>query len=305
MRKIKDTIGANLMFGFTIFSGLLIFFILAAIIYKSYPIISQKHLGGLLFSQTWQPLKGQFGFYPFIAGTFWITVLTMFISVPVSILSAIYLSEYSSEKIRETVKPLVDLLAGIPSVVYGIWGVLIVVPFLREKIIPFLESICGNFSFFRINNYTGYSIFAASIVLAIMVFPILISVSIEVLRGVPFDFREISFSLGATKWQTIKHTVMRRALPGIIAAVILGFSRAFGETMAVLMVAGNVPKTPHSIFDPAYSLSALIANNYGEMLTIPLYDSAIFCAALVLLIVVLLFNIAARIILIKFARRAG
>ena len=135
-----------------------------------------------------------------------------------------------------------------------------------------------------------------------MVFPIIISVTGEVLRSVSQDLREVSLSLGATKWQTIKHVVLRKARPGIFAAIVLGFSRAFGETMAVLMVVGNVAKVPSSVFDPAYPLPALIANTFGEMMSIPLYDSAILLAALMLLIVVLIFNIFARMILIKIER---
>jgi phosphate transport system permease protein len=122
---------------------------------------------------------------------------------------------------------------------------------------------------------------------------------VEVLGSVPYEIREASLSLGATKWQTIKHVVIRKAMPGIIAAIVLGLSRAFGETMAVLMVAGNVAKAPSSVFDPAYPLPALIANNYGEMLSVPLYDSALLLACLVLLLVVLFFNVIARVVLIR------
>ena len=125
-----------------------------------------------------------------------------------------------------------------------------------------------------------------------MIFPVIIHVSLEIFRAVPSEVREASLALGATRWQTVKHVVLRKALPGVVAAVVLGFSRAFGETMAVLMVVGNVPKIPDSVLDPAYPLPALIANNYGEMLSIPLYDSALMLAALILLLVVLVFNIA-------------
>jgi phosphate transport system permease protein len=177
-------------------------------------------------------------------------------------------------------------------VVYGLWGVLAVVPFIKNTLAPALGA----------ETIGGYSIFAGGIVLSIMVFPIIISVTGEVLRSVSQDMREVSLSLGATKWQTIKHVVLRKARPGIFAAIVLGFSRAFGETMAVLMVVGNVPKVPTSVFDPAYPLPALIANTFGEMMSIPMYDSAILLAALMLLIVVLMFNIIARMVLIKIER---
>jgi phosphate transport system permease protein len=193
--------------------------------------------------------------------------------------------------VREWVKPLIDILAGIPSVVFGVWGMLVVVPFIKDTIAPF-------FNVFS----TGYSVLAGGIVLAIMVFPVIIHVSLEVFRAVPKEVREASLAVGATRWQTIKHVVMRKALPGVAAAVVLGISRAFGETMAVLMVVGNVPKLPGSVLDPAYPLPALIANNYGEMLSIPLYDSALMLAALILLLVILAFNILSRAILVRVQR---
>jgi phosphate transport system permease protein len=136
-----------------------------------------------------------------------------------------------------------------------------------------------------------------------MIFPIIIHVSWEVLAAVPHEMKESSLALGATKWQTVKHIILRKALPGIIAAVVLGISRALGETMAVLMLAGNVAKIPTSIFDPAYTLPALIANNYGEMLSVPLYDSALMFASLILLVLVLFFNITSRVILIRVENR--
>jgi len=138
-----------------------------------------------------------------------------------------------------------------------------------------------------------------------MVFPVIISVTEEVVRAVPDGMREAALALGATRWQMIKGVALRRALPGIIAAVVLGFSRAFGETMAVMMVVGNVPQIPRSLFDAAYPLPALIANNYGEMMSIPLYDSALLAAALVLLLIVLAFTIVARVILLHAVRRAA
>lgn len=136
-----------------------------------------------------------------------------------------------------------------------------------------------------------------------MPWPIMISISEEVIKAVPQQVREASMALGATKWQTVKHVVTRSAFPGIIAAIMLGFGRAFGETMAVLMVVGNVPKVPSSVFDPAYPLPALIANNYGEMMSIPLYDSALMLAALFLLFVVLIFSVMAGILLVGIKRR--
>ena len=141
---------------------------------------------------------------------------------------------------------------------------------------------------------------AGGLVLAVMIVPIIIAVGEEVIRAVPQGLREASLALGATRWQTIRNVVLRRAWPGVAAAVVLGLSRAFGETMAVLMVVGNVPQVPHSIFDAAYPLTALIANNYGEMMSIPLYDAALLGGALILLLIVLTFSTTSRLVLVRF-----
>ncbi|MGB2661844.1 MAG: phosphate ABC transporter permease subunit PstC [Candidatus Omnitrophota bacterium] len=290
-RLLKDKLAAKFMLILVIFSGLIVFLIALGLYQRSRSILAIKPLTELLFSSSWHPLKGEFGFFPFIMGTLWVTGVAVAIAIPLCLLTAIYLSEYAHKRLREYAKPLIDLLAGIPSVVYGVWGVLVIVPLIKDHIAPFF----GTFS-------TGYSVLAGGIVLAIMVFPIIIHVSAEVFSSVPYEMREASLALGATKWQTVKHVVMRKAMTGVIAAMVLGVSRAFGETMAVLMVAGNVARVPSSVLDPAYPLPALIANNYGEMLSVPLYDSALLLASLVLLIVVLFFNIISRVVLIRVER---
>lgn len=300
LRRLKDILADRLMIAIVLFSSLLVVIIAIILFLRSKPILDAKSLSDLFLGSTWLPFGGEFGFYPFIIGTLHVTLLAMVFAVPLSILSAIYLAEYANEKLREKVLPLIDLLAGIPPVVYGVFGVLAIVP-LVEYIAPIIGTL--GIPFLKAESYsTGYSLLAGGIVLSIMVFPIIISISHEVFRAVPSEIREASLSLGATRWQTIKHAVMRTALPGLGAAIILGFSRAIGETMAVLMVVGNVPNVPKSIFDPAYPLPALIANNYGEMMSIPLYDSALLLAALILMIVILLFTIMARLTLIRIER---
>ena len=274
-----------------------------ALLLRAWPILSTRPLGSLLFSTSWYPLRGVFGFLPFIMGTLWVTTAAMVIAVPPSLLTAIYLAEYASHRTRALVKPFIELLAGLPSVVYGVWGTLTVVPFIEKHVAPSLSRWLGFVPLFRADNPTGYGVLAGGLVLAVMVFPIIIAVAEDVIRAVPHGLREASLALGATRWQTIKHVVLRQALPGVIAAIVLGFSRAFGETMAVLMVVGNVPQVPHSIFDAAYPLTALIANNYGEMMSIPLYDAALLGAALILLLVVLGFNVIARMALLRWVRR--
>ncbi len=229
----------------------------------------------------------------------------MIIAVPICVLCALYLSEYAGSRVRGLMKPLLDILAAIPSVIYGVWGLLAIVPVVQSVVAPALEQLLGFIPLFQSKNPTGFSIFSASLVLAIMVTPVIVAVTYEVLQTVPQGLREASLAMGATRWQTIKHVVLPKAGPGVIAAIVLGFSRAFGETIAVMMVVGNVPQIPHSIFDAAYPLPALIANNYGEMMSIPMYDAALMGAALILLVVILAFNLVAVLALRQAARRAA
>lgn len=276
----------------TALPGLVVGLILLGLFLKSRGILAMKPLSALLFGSDWHPLKGNFGLFPFLLGTLWVTLAAMILAVPISLLTAVYLSEYAPRFVRSAAKPLIDLLSGIPSVVFGVWGVLLVVPFVGRVVAP----LFGVYS-------SGYSILAGAVVLAIMIFPTIILVCLEVFASVSQDLRDTSLALGATKWETVKHVVLRKGAGGIIAAVVLGFSRAFGETMAVLMVVGNVAKVPHSVFDSAYPLPALIANNYGEMMSIPLYDSAIMLSALVLFLIVLVFNLAARAFLTRVEKK--
>lgn len=244
-------------------------------------------LFNLLFSKIWRPENGDFGFLPFIAGSIWVTLLSLIISVPVCLFTAIYITQYSRHFFIKTIRISIDILAGIPSVVYGVWGIIAVVPFIA-KIAPY----------FHIQTM-GYSILAGAIVLSVMIIPFILNILIEIFRTTPVELSEASLSLGATKWETIKHVLIRKALPGIIASIGFGLARAFGETIAVLMVVGNVVQIPKSVFDAGYPLPALIANNYGEMLSIPRYDAALMFAALILFIVVLAFNALMRLLIIR------
>lgn len=302
-RRNKNLFAARTMGSLTLMVILLVPLITVILLIRAWPILSSRSVGELVFSTTWQPMKEAFGFYPFIIGTVWVTGLAMIISVPPSLLTAIYLAEYAPARTRSWVKSFIDILAGIPSVVFGIWGVMIVVPFVRDSLAPTLNRWLGFVPLFQNTNPTGYGLLAGGLVLAVMVFPIIISLADEVMSAVPQGLREASLTLGATRWQTVKSVVLRHAWSGVIAAIILGFSRAFGETMAVMMVIGNVPQLPHSIFDPAYPLTALIANNYGEMMSIPLYDSALMVGALILLIIILIFNLTSRMALVRLISR--
>jgi len=177
---------------------------------------------------------------------------------------------------------VIDILAGIPSVVYGVWGILVVVPLVVR-----LASICNL-------KTSGYCILSGGIVLAVMSIPFILNILIEVFQTIPIELKEASLSVGATYWETIKFVLLREGFSGIMAAFGLGISKALGETIAVLMVVGNVVQIPGSPFQAAYPLPALIANNYGEMMSIPMYDSALMFAALILFVIIVLFNILAR-----------
>jgi len=293
------------MLAATLFSGLLVAAIALALVLRARPLFAAKGIGQVLFGNTWSPSTGLFGLKPFIIGTLWVTGLATVLAVPVCLLAAIFLAEYAGPKLRGIVKPLIDLLAGIPSVIYGVWGVLVVVPFIADVLGPYAAAHWQRIPLLGTEFTTGFSILAGAVVLAVMIAPVIIAIADEVLRAVPREVREVSYSLGATRMETILRVVVRRALPGLVAAVVLGISRALGETMAVLMVVGNVPIAPESVFDPAYPLPALIANNYGEMMSIPLYDSALLGAALLLLAIVLAFNLLARFTLAYAIRRVA
>jgi phosphate transport system permease protein len=289
-RRVKDKVAGRSMLLAIAFANSIVLLIALGLFVKSRPILAKESILQLLFSSSWAPLRGDFGFLPFIVGTIEVTVIAMVLTVPVCLLSAIYLSEYAHRHVRGLIRLVVDIMAGIPSVIYGLWGIIIIVPFVRG-----LGHALGH-------PTTGYSLLSGGIILGMMVSPVIISVSMEVLRAVPMEAREATLALGTTRWEAVKHVVLRVARHGILSAIVLGFTRAFGETIAVLMIVGNVPKVPQSIFDPAYPLPALLANNYGEMMSIPLYESALLLSAFILLLVVSGFNLAAHITLLRTER---
>ena len=269
--------------------ALLPFLLFLGLYLKSVLLLHDYSLTDLIFSRIWKPSSGKFGFYPFIVGSVWVTLVAMLITAPVCLLTAIYVTQYTKKFFLRIMHPAIDILAGIPSVVYGLWGILVIVPFISRYLGPLMGV-----------KTMGYSILAASFVLSIMIIPFVLNILIEIFKAIPMELKEATLSLGATEWQTIKHVLLKKALPGIIAAFGFGLARAFGETMAVLMVVGNVVRLPKSLFDPGYTLPALIANNYGEMLSIPKYDSALMFAALLLLAVSLFFNLVMHFFIVRY-----
>lgn len=283
IRLLKDQ-GVKRISGILLgLSFLMILIIVVGLCVKSQPLFEHQSLIEVLLGTVWSPLKGYFGFLPFIIGTISVTLIALIIAVPLCVSASVYLVEYASVRVRHIVLPLVNILAAIPPVLYGVWGILFVVPLIGDYLAPI----------FGIST-TGYSILAGGVVLAVMVFPIMVSIMVEVLKTIPQDLRAVSLSLGATRLETVQHVLLRKAKPGIVAAIVLAISRAFGETIAVLMVCGNIPQLPQSLFDSGYPLPALIANNFGEMMSIPLYDSALMFAALLLLVIILGFNVVSR-----------
>jgi phosphate transport system permease protein len=291
---------------FAILAGVPVFLVAvltAALLVRAWPVIGTRPILQTVFSTTWKPESGLFGFWPFLAGTMWVTTVAMILAIAPCILVAIYLSEYAGSGTRVIAKPVLDLLAAIPPVVYGVWGLLAIVPLVEDVLAPLSKRWLGSVPVFAVNQPTGFSILAGAIVLAVMVAPFIISVVYEILGTVPDELRHASLAVGATQWQTIRRVVIPRVLPGLLAAVVLGASRALGETIAVLMVVGNVVRVPTSIFDSAYPLPALIANNYGDMMSVPLYDAALLGGALVLLVVILAFNVVSTLVLQRLLGR--
>lgn len=292
IRKIKDNSAFWLM-RILAFSGILFLAIVGILLFiKAYPAIKNNGLVNLLFSGQWKPSGGEFGFLPFIISTLYVSAIAILIALPLSLLTAIYLNSYASAGIRRLFEPVVDLLSGIPPVIYGVWGTLTIVPFIAGNIAPHF-----------VGNHSGYSVLAGGIVLAIMIIPLLTGLLVEIFNSIPGEMTEASLALGATKWQTVKRVMLRRSLPGIVAVTGLSVTRAFGETMAVLMVCGNSTIMPHSLLDACYPLPALIANNYGEMLSVPGYESALMLAALLLFMIVLVFNGISQVTLNRLSRR--
>lgn len=287
-RVLKDKVAGGVMFTLTIAALLLVVFMGIGLYLKSAPIFEEHTLSELLFSSNWRPMKGEFGFLPFLMGTIWVTGVAVLWVLPIALLTAIYLTEYAKPIVKKYVFPALDILASLPSVIYGVWGTLLIVPMISDWIAPhFVE-----FS-------TGYTVLAGAIVLGVMVLPLLVSLFIEIFSTVPNELRDASRSLGATNWQTTASVVLRKTFPGIISSVVLAISRALGETIAVLMVCGNLPQVPRSLLEACYPIPALIANNYGEMLSLPLYEAALMFAALILFVVVLVFNVISRSVLYR------
>jgi phosphate transport system permease protein len=274
--------------------------VFAIVVLVVWELISQSRLSlhqfGIKFfyGHDWDPVNGNFGAMPFIYGTLVSSFLALLLAVPLAVGVAVYITEMCPQKLRAIISFLVELLAAIPSVIYGLWGIFVLAPLLREYVEPFLARTLGWTGLFSGPAY-GLGMLAAGIILAIMVVPVIASITREVMTAVPQNQREAVLALGATRWEMIRMGVLRNARIGIVGGVILGLGRALGETMAVTMVIGNRPEVAKSLFAPGYTMASIIANEFTEA-TGDLYLSALVEIGLALFLVTLIVNALARLL---------
>ena len=256
-----------------------------------------------LFTTTWDPVAEVYGAAPMIFGTIVSSLLALLIAVPLALGAAIFLTEFAPPWLRRPVGFLVELLAAVPSVVYGLWGVFVLIPLLRNVAVPPLRAALGWTPFFK-GVFYGNSMLAGGVILAIMIVPYIAAVSREVLQAVPATQREAALGLGATRWEAVWSAVLPYGRAGIIGAIMLGFGRALGETMAVTMVIGNRHDLGASLLSPAYTMAAAIANEFSEATT-QMYLSALFAVGLVLFVITITINALARLLIWRVARGAA
>ena len=300
---IGDSIYRRLTALFALCIPILLLFIALEVGTAAWPAV--KSFGfGFLVSSDWDPPHNVFGAAPAIYGTMISSIIALVIATPLALGVAIFLSEFAPAWLRQPVAFLVDLLAAIPSVVYGLWGIFVLQPLLRDHVMPFLAGLplVGSSPLFAGPRY-GPSMLGAGLILAIMVLPFISAVSREVLMAVPRSQREAALALGATKWEMIADAVIPYARSGIIGGIILGLGRALGETMAVTMLIGNVHKISPSLFAPGYTMASLIANEFAEA-TGDLHLSALMAVGGVLFIVTLIVNALARWLVWRVSREA-
>ena len=280
--------------------------ITAALVYQLWANSAEsRHAFGFsfLFSQEWDPVFGHFGALTFIYGTLVTSALGMIIAVPLGLGAAIFLAEMAPRKVSDILTFLIDLLAAVPSVIYGLLGVFILVPIMRTEVQPFLKHTLGFLPLFTGPAY-GIGFLTAGLVLAIMIVPFIISVSREVLLAVPNDQREAALGLGATKWEATWKTVVPYARTGIMGSMFLALARALGETMAVTMVIGNNPRISASLLGPGYSIASVLANEFSEA-TGSLYLSALIELGLVLFLLTFIINGMARLLILLTTQRGS
>jgi phosphate transport system permease protein len=286
----------------TLASAASILLVTALLVYELYANSAPSRVKfgwSFLAGQTWDPVNDEFGALPFIYGTLVTSALALIIGIPLGVGAAIFLAELAPPKISDALTFLIELLAAVPSVIYGLLGIFILVPALRVAE-PAIQTVLGWTPLFS-GTFYGVSFFSAGVVLAIMIVPFIISISREVIRAVPADQREGALALGATRWETTWDVVLPYARSGIMGSIFLALARALGETMAVTMVVGNDPKISASLLAPGYTIAAVIANEFTEA-TGQIYTSALIELGLVLFALTILINAIARLLVV---RRSG
>jgi len=278
--------------------GILLFLILLR---ESLPAL-RAFGASFLVSRSWDPVEEQFGALPFIYGTLITSFLAILIATPLSVGAAIFINDYSPQWLKKPVSTLAELLAAIPSVIYGLWGIFVLVPIMREMFMKPTAKYLGWIPLFKGPAY-GPSVLAASVLLAIMIMPFILSVSREVIATVPVRQKEAVLALGGTKWEMIRLVIGQHCLPGIFSATVLGLGRALGETMAVTMVIGNRPNIFTSLFHPGYSMAAVIANEFAESGGLQL--SSLILIGLLLFLLTFIVNLAAKWILARMLRSSS
>ena len=279
----------------------LIVFFFVFLINKASPAISKFGIFGFTFSNNWDVSRNIYGAWPLLVGTIITSAVALLIGVPIAIATALYVSELCPPRARALLTMLLELLAAVPSVVYGLWGVFFLIPKLR----PAEQWVSDTFGFlpFIGGPVAGPNYFIAGLILAIMILPIVSAISREVISTVPAELKEASLALGATRWEMIRMSVLPYSRAGIVGATMLGLGRAVGETIAVTLVIGNAPTIGKQLFDQGYTLAAVIANEFGEAANNKLHSAALIAAGLVLFVLTLLINGLARYIVMRGDRR--
>jgi phosphate transport system permease protein len=299
------TIGDKLFRTVLLIAATSILIIVGAMFYmmvqNSLPTL-EKFGAGFLTNRDWRPAQEQFGALPFIYGTIVSSLIALFLSVPISLGIAIFLVEQAPKRLARPIGFLVELLAAIPSVVYGLWGIFVLAPFIRDYLGVFLQNTLGFLPLFQ-GRLTGIGMLTGGIILALMITPIVTSVVRDVLEAVPTTQREAALALGATKWETTR-IVLGNAASGIAGAVVLGLGRAIGETMAITMVIGNSPQISASLFEPAYTIASVLAANFADA-TDEFYLSALIEMGLVLFFVTFIVNALAKLLILSVASGAN
>jgi phosphate transport system permease protein len=305
LAKTSNSLGDQVFRTVLFIAAALIIIIVAAMIgmmiSDSMPTIRRFGLGFLTGTE-WNPAMDKYGALPFVYGTVVSSLIALLLSVPVSLGVAVFLTEQAPPKIARPIAFLVELLAAIPSVVYGLWGIFVLAPFIREYLGAFLQDYLGFLPFFQ-GRLTGIGMLTGGIILAIMITPIITTVVRDVLEAVPVTQREAALALGATKWETTQ-VVLTNAVSGIAGAVVLGLGRALGETMAVTMVIGNTPQISVSLFEPAYTIASVLASNFADA-TGGIYLSALIEIGLILFLVTFVVNGLAKLLVAGVAGRQG